>query len=347
MKYTKPRNNIAQENKISVRFPHVLKFWDSEKNVGINIDEYTQFHKNKMWWKCSLCPVNIYKSFRQIIRNESIYCDECSLIKCNEKKRQTYINKKGSLLDTHTDLCKEWNYNKNELGPESYTEGVRKKVWWVCNKGHEWEAIIANRTCLGRKCPYCTNQKIGYGNSLADLNPELAKYWHPTKNGNVKPCDVSLNSTKKIWWQCKNNIEHSYKRTVHNHNMANPENIYNNCAMCPRKGSSIKEIAWLDYLNISKIHRNKTIKIDGKWYKPDAINKKRKIIYEFYGDYYHSNPKIYDHNLTDEKSLERKRIYDATMIRFNKLLNAGYMMVIIWESEWDELYNFLITQSKQ
>ena len=36
-----------------------------------------------------------------------------------------------------------------------------KKVWWKCSKGHEWEAMIANRFDKKRGCPYCAGQK-GY-----------------------------------------------------------------------------------------------------------------------------------------------------------------------------------------
>jgi hypothetical protein len=37
-------------------------------------------------------------------------------------------------------------------------------------------------------------------NDLATVNPELAKHWHPTKNGNLTPSDVSYGSNVKVWW---------------------------------------------------------------------------------------------------------------------------------------------------
>ncbi|MCM1259036.1 MAG: zinc-ribbon domain-containing protein [Roseburia sp.] len=40
---------------------------------------------------------------------------------------------------------------------------------------------------------------IGF-NDLATTHPQLVKEWHPTKNGNVKPIDVSAGSNKKVWW---------------------------------------------------------------------------------------------------------------------------------------------------
>ena len=34
---------------------------------------------------------------------------------------------------------------------------------------------------------------------LAINRPELAKEWHPTKNGNLTPVDVSTGSNKNVW----------------------------------------------------------------------------------------------------------------------------------------------------
>lgn len=38
-------------------------------------------------------------------------------------------------------------------------------------------------------------------------HPDLAKEWHPTKNGNLTPQDIGANSCKKVWWQCDKNHE--------------------------------------------------------------------------------------------------------------------------------------------
>ena len=57
-------------------------------------------------------------------------------------------------------LTEEWNYEKNKpLTPEKFTVASNKKVWWKCANGHEWEAVISNRTVLNRGCPYCCGQK--------------------------------------------------------------------------------------------------------------------------------------------------------------------------------------------
>jgi hypothetical protein len=52
------------------------------------------------------------------------------------------------------------------------------------------------------------------GQSLADLSPALATEWHPTKNGNLSPPDVSAFSNLKVWWQCSKKKYHEWPATV-------------------------------------------------------------------------------------------------------------------------------------
>lgn len=70
-----------------------------------------------------------------------------------------HAENENSLLFSNPVLTKEWNYEKNkELKPTDVTPGSSKKVWWICNKGHEWQAIICDRN-KGSGCPYCSGRK--------------------------------------------------------------------------------------------------------------------------------------------------------------------------------------------
>jgi hypothetical protein len=50
--------------------------------------------------------------------------------------------------------------------------------------------------------------------SLAHTFPELAKQWHPTKNGILKPEEVSSKSIKRVWWKCPNGDDHEWEVRV-------------------------------------------------------------------------------------------------------------------------------------
>ena len=42
----------------------------------------------------------------------------------------------------------------------------------------------------------------GRGSRFADLYPEVAKEWHPTKNVERTPSDVLPGCNAKVWWLC-------------------------------------------------------------------------------------------------------------------------------------------------
>ena len=56
------------------------------------------------------------------------------------------------------DIAEEWHPTKNDKKPEEFTPYSNKKVWWQCQRGHEWHTPIAHRTVLGNGCAKCSNQ---------------------------------------------------------------------------------------------------------------------------------------------------------------------------------------------
>ncbi len=50
---------------------------------------------------------------------------------------------------------------------------------------------------------------------MADLFPELAAEWHPTKNDDLTPGDVVAGSNKKVWWKCPVADDHEWETPPH------------------------------------------------------------------------------------------------------------------------------------
>jgi hypothetical protein len=124
----------------------------------------------------------------------------------------------NSLASLHPNLVEQWHPTKNgDLAPEHVVAGTEKKVWWRCPHGpdHEWSASVVSRTRLGSGCPWCSERKASVTNSLARLYPELAKQWHPTKNGDLTPEQVPAGSSKKVWWKCPNGSDHAWEAAVY------------------------------------------------------------------------------------------------------------------------------------
>lgn len=112
---------------------------------------------------------------------------------------------KTSFALTHPNLATQWHPTLNgDLIPEMVTPGSGKKVWWLGECGHEWDAIIAGRSGKRLGCPYCSGHRVLAGfNDLATINPEIVKFWHPTKNGDLTPEMVTVGSKNYAWWVCK------------------------------------------------------------------------------------------------------------------------------------------------
>ena len=125
-----------------------------------------------------------------------------------ETKEKKYVSDNAQLM-------LEWNWEKNNelfFYPEMITLGSDKKAWWMCSKGHEWQASISHRS-QGRGCPYCSGRYALKGeNDLQTVNPSLASEWNYEKNSGLTPMDVMPNSDKKVWWTCSKG--HEWQATI-------------------------------------------------------------------------------------------------------------------------------------
>ena len=186
--------------------PELAKQWHTSKNGDLTPFYLTVSSNKKVWWKCTkgndhewLAPVSR--------RSNGSECGICT-------NRITVLS--NSLATINPELAKQWHPTKNgNLTPFDVNSVSGKKVWWKCDKAddHEWNTSINNRS-RGGSCPMCSGHRVVVSNSLATINPELAKQWHPTKNGNLTPYDVTARSGKKVWWQCDKEDNHEWYTSI-------------------------------------------------------------------------------------------------------------------------------------
>eukprot|EP00128_Syssomonas_multiformis_P012026 Colp12_sorted_trinity150504_noHs@32592 len=105
------------------------------------------------------------------------------------------------------EAIRQWHPLKNTIGPADVAPFRKKKIWFICDEGHEWEGVLCNRTKNHSGCPTCNHKKVTSSNTLLAKFPAVADEWHPTKNGGVTPKDVSYGSRAKVWWLCKEGHE--------------------------------------------------------------------------------------------------------------------------------------------
>ena len=169
------------------------------------MSDFTKGNDTKVWWKCNKGHSYETKICGKINGTGCPYC-------CGKMVFKGF----NDIATTHPELLKEWDYEKNELSPDTLTKGSHIKVYWKCDKGHSYEATISSRL-RGTKCPYCNGNKILVGfNDLETTHPEVLANWNYEKNGqnNITPNNISKSYSKKVWWKCEKG--HSYQREVYN-----------------------------------------------------------------------------------------------------------------------------------
>lgn len=181
---------IAGENDLATVNPYLALQWHPTKNGDLKPSDCLPNSNKKVWWQCEFGHEWCISVSH---RNRGRGCPICS----GHKVLAGY----NDLATLKPDLATEWHPTKNgALMPNSVVCGSDKKVWWLCNEEHEWEASISSRVS-GRGCPYCAGQAVIKGvNDLATLHPNLAKEWHTTKNGERRPSDVMPKCNDKAWW---------------------------------------------------------------------------------------------------------------------------------------------------
>ena len=182
---------IPGENDLGTLYPQLAAQWHPAKNKAVRPDQIKAYSNRKVWWVCSLSH-----EWQASVsdRTNGTGCPYCA----GQKVWKGF----NDLETMRPDLAAQWDLGKNgKLTPDQVTSGSNRKVWWKCDLGHEWQAVISQRKTAN--CPYCSNKKVlkGY-NDLATVNLTLAQEWHDLKNRPLDPCQLSSGSPKRVWWRC-------------------------------------------------------------------------------------------------------------------------------------------------
>lgn len=268
--YCAHRSVIKGENDLQTVNPNLAIEWNYDKNNGLTPEDVLPNSNRKVWWKCSKGH-----EWEASIDNRSKGrgCPFCSGNKV--------LKGENDLQTVNPTLAKEWNYDKNgDLKPEHFTANSGEKVWWKCDKGHEWQATIVNRN-NGVSCPYCSGRFAVKGKTdLQTVNPTLAKEWNYEKNNGLTPEDVLQNSNKKVWWKCSKG--HEWEASIANRTRGK------GCPICnSERNTSFPEYAIVYYLEKSGLEVIHSYR--GQGYELDIYIPSKKIGIEYDGYYWHKN----------------------------------------------------------
>ena len=199
-------NNINKNGSFADHHPELVAEWNYAKNGELTPQDILSGSNQKVWWKCK----NGHE-WQATIASRTKNGAGCAV--CSGKRILPGYN---DLVTLNPKLLEEWDFERNKLKPTEVGLGSHKKVWWVGECGHKWNATVSSRA-KGSNCPYCSNHKILVGyNDLATTNPDLASEWHPTMNGALRPTDITAGSEKKVWWY--GDCGHEWQSIVYHRN---------------------------------------------------------------------------------------------------------------------------------
>jgi hypothetical protein len=187
--------------------PELAAEWHATLNGDLTPFDVVPGSAKKVTWRCSKCEY-VWETVVYSRGNLGRGCRECGIarravLRATPKPGQSFA-------DLYPDVAAEWHPTLNDdLKPTDVKPGTRKRVWWQCSEGHEWQVAPHDRV-RGEQCPVCgerqrhiTKSTPKPGRSLADLFPDVAAEWHPTSNAPLTATDINPGSKKLRWWKCR------------------------------------------------------------------------------------------------------------------------------------------------
>lgn len=247
--------------------PDMAAQWHPAKNGILSPSSICFSSNKKVWWRCT----KLHEWEASPNARSKSNCPYCSGKKvCDD----------NCLATLSPSLAQEWHLTKNApLTPRQVTLKSNKQVWWLCKSGHEWLAPVCNRSAKKRRgCPVCSGRFVSDLNSLALVNPQLAREWHPTKNGHLTPAAVSIYSDRKVWWRCRRN--HEWPSTVANRTGGR------GCPSCDNKTSKLQLRVFTEVKSLfpDAEHRKRFGKFECDVFVPSLS-----AVIEVDGRYWHQN----------------------------------------------------------
>lgn len=207
-------HRVGQGNTLADLQPEIAAQWHPTRNDALTPEQVTPGLNTGVWWNCAAGHV------WQAATNSRVRGTGCPY--CSGRRPTSGRN----LASVHPELAAQWHPTKNgDLEPDQVPPRSNQSVWWRCTQDHDWSATVLNRSG-GSGCPYCSGRRATPERTLAALRPDLVAQWHPSRNGDFRPDDVSPGSGKKAWWQCS--AGHEWQSVIGSRRAGS------GCPQCPR-----------------------------------------------------------------------------------------------------------------
>jgi hypothetical protein len=286
-----------------------LKYQSKKGNLWYRFDEYCALHKSIITWKKNLGVDNPSK---------------CNIIK--DKKRKTCIKNFGVDVPAKSQIVKDKMNATNMLrygGNPSGCEIIKDKKRKTCIKNFGVDipakspAIVEKQIKAYKNTVY--NNKMEILTLLEDYDYMYDQYVNQNKTSKQIGNELSVCAKTVLNYLIIHKID---RNTGYQY--------------------SVSEIAWLDLESekikkpIQHVKNGNQYKIPGTNFRVDGYCEETNTVYEFYGDYFHGNPSLFDHDKQFSTDFTFGDLYNKTMEREKIIKDLGYNLITMWESDFNK-----------
>ncbi|WHX25121.1 zinc-ribbon domain-containing protein [Virgibacillus halodenitrificans] len=281
------------KNNLSNQYPNLAKEWDYDLNGDLKPGNVPPKGRAYVFWKCKKGH-----SYRAKIasRANGSGCPYCKGAKVSFER---------SIAGKRQELLAMWDFKKNKISPDQVLAGSNKKFFWICDKGHSFDAppkqMARKRTTNG--CPYCRGLRVNKKNSLATLYPTLVDEWIECVNDiSITPNDVTPGcSSKKVQWRCKRG--HMWVTTPKHRALAKT-----GCPKCKQERKISKQ-SYILFFYLKKYFKDVKMEVplENSRMSLDIYIPCLNLIIEYDGEIYHKN---INRDLNKDKELLKQRPKD-------------------------------------
>jgi hypothetical protein len=321
----------SKENRIQYNKHNTDIFIENAIKTWGNIYDYSKVNYNNSNSKVTIICKK-HGEFEQIPPNHLKYgCGSCGRelnkrnIELKEKCKREFISKANII---HENI---YDYSNAE-----YQDAVTK-VNVIC-KTHGVFSISPNNHLRGKGCPACGSKSSALAKlkGFDEYQPEFIKLYGDKYDYSSV---VWEGGSKSITVICKKHGEFHILPYLHK--------IGKECQRCSNQHSGIS-MGWLLFMEkryLSEIQHARNLGefvIPGTRYKADGYIKSSNIIFEFHGDFWHGNPKLYGASeINPRVGITYGELYNQTIVKSKIILDKGYTLIEIWENDWKKFIKTL------
>ena len=323
-----PKKNIDNTKSKTEQFIEEAKIIHGDK-YDYSETEYINSH-TKVKIKCLKCNKVFEQTPSNHFHND---CPKCAKENADAKYRFTteqFIQKAIAIHGNKYDYLKV-----NYINYGTHVEIICPKL----DHGSFFQTP-SNHLSHKHKCIKCRDDLNG--DNKRDTFEEFIEKANKIHNNKYNYSKVIyVNANTKVEIICG---DHSFFQTPKSHLQKT------NCPKCVKKSFSMKAITWLEYVakkdNITIQHAMNTgeYKLLDTNLKVDGFCVETKTVFEFFGDFFHGNPKYYNPlKINPVNKQTFGDLYIKTLERIVLIQGMEYNLVAIWEHEWDQISKNLLT----